>query len=57
MTNRGKKGEDENSFSDEIKRIFHYYLKAIIWWKDGKYQIQALKRIDRYDIFGMEQVL
>ena len=28
--------ENEESFLDEIKSIFHSYLKAIIWWKNEK---------------------
>ena len=33
--------ENEKSFFDEIKNIFHSFWKATIWWK--KYQTQALK--------------
>ena len=43
MANRDKKGkteiqkfeylEDEKSFSDEIKSIFHSFWRAIPWWK------------------------
>ena len=28
--------ENENSFLDEIKNIFHSFWRAIIWWKNKK---------------------
>ena len=28
--------ENKKNFSDEIKSIFHNYLRAIIWWKSEK---------------------
>ena len=34
--------ENEKTFLDEIKTIFHNYLWAIICWKNEKYQTQAL---------------
>ena len=34
--------EDEKCFLDEIKRIFQNYLRAIIWWKNGKQRTPAL---------------
>ena len=33
--------ENKSSFLDEIKSIFHNYLRAIIWWKHEKKQAQA----------------
>ena len=34
--------EIEKSFLDEVKSIFHNYLRAIIWGKTEKQQTQAL---------------
>ena len=34
--------ENEKSFLDEIKSIFHSFWRAIFWWKNKKYQTQAL---------------
>ena len=52
MADREKKGgrrkyknlnlANEESFLDEIKSIFHNYLRAIIWWKYENYRTQAL---------------
>ena len=36
--------EKENSFLDEIKNIFHNYLKVIVWRKNEKQRTQALKK-------------
>ena len=35
--------EKEKSFLDEIKSIFHNFVRAIIWWKKEKYWTQALR--------------
>ena len=46
MTDREKEGktemqrfeyvENEKSFLNETKSIFHNYLRAIVWWKNEK---------------------
>ena len=44
QTKRFEYLENEEGMLDEIKIIFHNYLKAIIWWKNEKQQTQALTR-------------
>ena len=34
--------EHEKGFLDEIKSIFHYFLRSIIWWRKEKYRTQDL---------------
>ena len=47
--------ENEKSFLDEIKNIFHSFWRAIIWWKNKKiyknYQAQALSKSYLYKLF------
>ena len=35
--------ENEKSFLNEIKTIFHFFWRAIIWWKNKKWWTQALR--------------
>ena len=32
--------KNKNNFLDEIKSIFHNYIRAIIWWKKKKCKIE-----------------
>ena len=70
MTNRQKKGEgqklkkieyleNEKSFLDEIKSIFHSFWRAIIWWKNKDLMKTADTsfKIYRNKIFGGNFVL
>ena len=47
--------ENEKSFLDDIKNIFHSFWRAIIWWKNKKiyknYQTQALSKSYLYKFF------
>ena len=43
--------ENKKTLLDEIKSIFHNYLKVITWWKNEKQQTQALSfRVTEYSL-------
>ena len=46
--------ENEKSFLDEIKSIFHSFWRVIIWWKNKKYRTQALNSLTRLVLRGYE---
>ena len=52
--------ENEKSFLDEIRNIFHSFLTAIIWWKikfGKKQQTQALSKNPWIDVIWTKRVV
>ena len=45
--------ENENIFLHEIEGIIHSFWRAIIWWKNKKWRLQALSQmVILFFIFG-----